>query len=50
MYASPPPLRLSNSLDMHVVDYLCYGKSFIKQQKMSPDSYLQMAMQYAFYK
>lgn len=41
---------LAGSLDMHVLDYTAYGKNFIKSQKMSPDSYIQMAMQFAFYK
>lgn len=41
---------LACSLDMHVVDYTAYGKNFIKAQKMSPDSYIQMAMQFAFFK
>ncbi|KAF5275572.1 hypothetical protein FQA39_LY06684 [Lamprigera yunnana] len=27
-----------------------YGKDFIKSQKMSPDSYIQMAMQWTFYR
>lgn len=41
---------LAGNLDMHVLDFTKYGKNFIKSQKMSPDSYLQMAMQYAYYK
>lgn len=35
---------------MNVVHFKSYGKNFIKSQKMSPDSFIQMAMQYAFYK
>lgn len=42
--------ELAANLDMHVLDFTAYGKNFIKSQKMSPDSYIQMAMQYAFYK
>lgn len=42
--------ELAHSLDMHVLDFTAYGKDFIKKQKMSPDSFIQMAMQYAFYK
>ncbi|KAJ6638879.1 Carnitine O-acetyltransferase [Pseudolycoriella hygida] len=42
--------ELANNLQVTVLDYKGYGKNFIKSQKMSPDSYLQMAMQYAFYK
>lgn len=35
---------------MNVVHYKNYGKNFIKSQRMSPDSFIQMAMQYAFFK
>lgn len=35
---------------MNVLHFKGYGKGFIKSQKMSPDSYIQMAMQYAFYR
>lgn len=42
--------RLSSNLEMNVVHFKSYGKNFIKSQRMSPDSYIQMAMQYAFYK
>lgn len=42
--------ELAGNLQMTVLDYKGYGKNFIKSQKMSPDSYIQMAMQYAFYK
>ncbi|CAG9784470.1 unnamed protein product [Diatraea saccharalis] len=42
--------RLANNLELNCFTYEKYGKNFIKSQKLSPDSYLQMAMQYAFYK
>lgn len=42
--------KLSQNLDMNVIEFKSYGKSFIKSQKMSPDSFIQIAMQYAFYK
>lgn len=41
---------LANNLDMFTLEFQEYGKNFIKSQKMSPDSYLQIAMQYAFYR
>ncbi|XP_055524768.1 carnitine O-acetyltransferase-like [Wyeomyia smithii] len=42
--------KLIGDLDMNYLHYTGYGKNFIKSQKMSPDSYIQMAIQYAFYK
>ncbi|XP_063838856.1 carnitine O-acetyltransferase isoform X2 [Ostrinia nubilalis] len=42
--------RLADNLELNCFTYDKYGKNFIKTQKMSPDSYLQMAMQYAFYR
>ncbi|KAG7311587.1 hypothetical protein JYU34_002635 [Plutella xylostella] len=42
--------RLVADLELNCFTFDKYGKSFIKSQKMSPDSYLQMAMQYAFYR
>ncbi|XP_013101090.2 carnitine O-acetyltransferase isoform X2 [Stomoxys calcitrans] len=42
--------KLSQNFDMHVLHYKSYGKEFLKQQKLSPDSFIQMALQYAFYK
>ncbi|XP_063699837.1 carnitine O-acetyltransferase-like isoform X2 [Culicoides brevitarsis] len=38
------------NLDMNYLHFTKYGKNFIKTQKMSPDSYVQMAIQYAFYR
>ena len=38
------------ALKLNVLEYKDYGKGFIKKQKLSPDSYIQMAIQYAFYK
>lgn len=35
---------------MFTLEFDEYGKNFIKSQKMSPDSFLQIAMQYAFYR
>ncbi|XP_043218584.1 carnitine O-acetyltransferase-like [Amphibalanus amphitrite] len=37
-------------LDMACFTYSGYGKKFIKSQRMSPDSYIQMAIQLAFYR
>ncbi|CAL9699261.1 unnamed protein product [Knipowitschia caucasica] len=42
--------RLVKNLDMDVFRFTAYGKDFIKKQKMSPDAYIQVALQLAFYK
>ncbi|XP_038592104.1 choline O-acetyltransferase-like isoform X2 [Micropterus salmoides] len=42
--------RLVNNLDMDVFNFKVYGKEFIKNQKMSPDAFIQVALQLAFYK
>lgn len=43
-------VRLVNNLDMDVFKFQTYGKEFIKKQKMSPDAFIQVALQLAFYK
>ncbi|XP_077359731.1 choline O-acetyltransferase b isoform X1 [Festucalex cinctus] len=42
--------RLVNNLDMDVFTFKGYGKEFIKKQKMSPDAFVQVALQLAFFK
>ncbi|KAF4106213.1 hypothetical protein G5714_012203 [Onychostoma macrolepis] len=42
--------RLVRNLDMNVFTFAVYGKEFIKQQKMSPDAFIQLALQLAFYR
>ncbi|XP_069548008.1 choline O-acetyltransferase-like [Brachyistius frenatus] len=42
--------RLVNNLDMDVFQFKVYGKEFIKKQRMSPDAFIQVALQLAFYK
>ncbi|XP_005182585.2 carnitine O-acetyltransferase-like [Musca domestica] len=42
--------KLIDNFHVQVAHYQCYGKEFLKQQKLSPDSFIQMALQYAFYK
>uniref|UniRef100_A0A7N8WMD5 Choline O-acetyltransferase n=1 Tax=Mastacembelus armatus TaxID=205130 RepID=A0A7N8WMD5_9TELE len=42
--------RLVNNLDMDVFKFKAYGKEFIKKQNMSPDAFIQVALQLAFYK
>lgn len=42
--------KLADDLQLQVLQYKGYGKNFLKQQKLSPDSFVQMALQYAFYK
>lgn len=39
-----------DSLDQEVFQYYGYGKNLIKQFKVSPDAYVQMLMQLAYYK
>ncbi|XP_068593052.1 choline O-acetyltransferase-like [Cebidichthys violaceus] len=42
--------KLVDNLDMDVFKFNVYGKEFIKKQKMSPDAFIQVALQLAFYK
>lgn len=42
--------RLVDDLEMNCFAYTDYGKRFVKEQKLSPDSYIQMAQQLAFYR
>uniref|UniRef100_A0A8C9WT71 Choline O-acetyltransferase n=1 Tax=Scleropages formosus TaxID=113540 RepID=A0A8C9WT71_SCLFO len=44
------PFRLVGNLDMDVFKFKTYGKDFIKSQKMSPDAFIQVALQFAFYR
>ncbi|XP_062121295.1 carnitine O-acetyltransferase-like [Drosophila sulfurigaster albostrigata] len=42
--------KISNRLEMEVFKFPCYGKCLIKSQGLSPDSFIQMALQLAFYR
>ncbi|XP_054285113.1 carnitine O-acetyltransferase-like [Macrosteles quadrilineatus] len=42
--------NLINNLEAQAFSFDKYGKDFIKSQKLSPDSFIQMAMQFAFYR
>ncbi|XP_041645949.1 choline O-acetyltransferase [Cheilinus undulatus] len=42
--------RQVKNLDMNVHKFYDYGKEFIKKQKMSPDAYIQVALQLAYYR
>ncbi|KAJ8360272.1 hypothetical protein SKAU_G00167970 [Synaphobranchus kaupii] len=42
--------RLVRNLDMNVHRFDVYGKEFIKKQRMSPDAFIQVALQLAFYR
>lgn len=35
---------------MNVLKFTKYGKELIKKQKMSPDAYIQVAIQFAYYR
>jgi len=37
-------------LDLEVIKFQTYGKSFVKQQKVSPDCFFQMALQVTYYR
>lgn len=42
--------KLAGDIDMSYLHFTNYGKNFIKTQKFSPDSFIQMAIQLAFYR
>lgn len=42
--------RLAADLELNCFTFGTFGKEFIKSQKLSPDSFIQMAMQLAFYR
>lgn len=42
--------ELVKDLDMNCFTYKRYGKNFIKAQRLSPDSFIQMAIQLAYYR
>uniref|UniRef100_A0A1L8DZ57 Putative carnitine o-acyltransferase crot n=1 Tax=Nyssomyia neivai TaxID=330878 RepID=A0A1L8DZ57_9DIPT len=41
---------LSRNLDMDYLHFKEFGKGFMKSQKISPDSFIQIALQYTFYR
>lgn len=43
-------IRAIADLDFKVYTYRGYGREFMKSCKTSPDVYIQMALQYAYYK
>lgn len=54
---APPPInclclfsRIVKNLDFIAYKFANYGKEFIKKQKTSPDAYIQVALQLAFYR
>lgn len=42
--------RAIANLDFKVYTYRGYGREFMKSCRTSPDVYIQLAMQYAYYK
>lgn len=42
--------RLVDDVDFYVLEFKEYGKEFIKQQSMSPDAFIQIALQLTHYK
>ncbi|KAI4464457.1 carnitine o-acyltransferase [Holotrichia oblita] len=42
--------KLADDLEMDCFTFKSFGKEFIKTHKLSPDSFIQIAMQYAFYR
>ncbi|EDV25451.1 Carnitine O-palmitoyltransferase 1, liver isoform [Trichoplax sp. H2] len=42
--------KMIDDLDLYVLNFQEYGKDFMKKCRVSPDAYLQMAMQLTYYK
>ncbi|XP_050422523.1 carnitine O-palmitoyltransferase 1, liver isoform-like isoform X2 [Adelges cooleyi] len=43
-------LELVNDIDLRILAFSDYGKGFMKTAKISPDAYIQMALQLAYYR
>ena len=43
-------LMSATTLDMYILSFNDYGKNFPKSQNMSPDAYIQLALQLTYYK
>ena len=43
-------VRLIQDLDMYVLKFSDFGQKFIKQQKISPDVFIQLALQLTYFK
>ncbi|KAL8560156.1 hypothetical protein ACOMHN_021651 [Nucella lapillus] len=42
--------QLCDDVDLHIMMHSAYGKGFIKTCKVSPDAYIQLALQLAYYR
>ena len=42
--------QLCEDVDLHIMMHKAYGKGFIKTCKVSPDAYIQLALQLAYYR
>ncbi|KAB7497317.1 Choline O-acetyltransferase [Armadillidium nasatum] len=42
--------RLVDDLDFRILRYIAYGRNFIKKGKVSPDAFIQMSLQLAFFR
>ena len=45
-----PSCRLVENLDFRILRYLSYGRNFVKKSKCSPDAFIQLALQLAFFR
>ena len=43
-------LTVLPDLDIHLLPFTDFGKGFVKKCKVSPDAYIQMALQLAYYR
>ena len=43
-------IRLIDDVDLYVLCFVEFGKQFIKEQRISPDAFIQLALQLTYYK
>ncbi len=41
---------LINDFDLHILQFKDYGKDFPKEHNMSPDAFIQMCLQFTYFK